>query len=119
MMSAKASQSKAKTAKKPAPKSVKSSVKAAAAVGANAKTPKRAAVHTNKAYFFVAGDYEPRITDKKPTPSARVLEFSTFEEAKDQAVEQLIDLIDRCEQRLWAIKRAENFEQYQVRVGKD
>jgi hypothetical protein len=113
-MSARANQSKPKAVKKPASRSAK-----AAAAGANAKTPQRSALKTKKAFYFVAGDDEPRITDKKPAPGARVLQFSPFEKAKDQAVEQLIDLIDRCERRLWDTQRSENFEQDLRRVGKD
>jgi len=123
-MSAKASQSKTKVAKKITTRPAKSAASnAAKAAPANAKSTKRAATApvsiAKKAFYFVAGDYEPRITDKKPKPSGRVIECPSFDEAKDQAVEQLIDLIDRCERRLWEIKRAESFEHYQQLAGND
>jgi hypothetical protein len=119
-MSARANSSKPKAAKKSAANTVKASAPSAPkANSTSSKSPKRTVAKSKKEFYFVAGDYEPRITDKKPKPSGSVLEFSSFEEAKDQAVEQLIDLIDRCERRLWEIKRAESFEQYQQLAGSD
>ena len=130
-MSSRASSAKSKSTKKPAAPPAKAAAaskpaaaktaapKTTAAKPAAPKAPKRAAATAKAAFYFVAGDYEPRITDKKPKPGGSVLEFPSFEEAKDQAVEQLIDLIDRCERRLWEIKRAENFEQYQKLAGSD
>jgi hypothetical protein len=119
-MSARANSSKTKAAKKSPANTAKASASSAPkANSASAKSPKRAAAKARQEFYFVAGDYEPRITDKKPKPSGSVLEFASFEEAKDQAIEQLIDLIDRCERRLWEIKRAESFEQYRQLAGSD
>jgi len=37
------------------------------------------------------------------------VEFASFEEAKDRAVDFLIDFIADCERQLWDLKRAENY----------
>ena len=67
----------------------------------------------SKAQFYFPGpDFDPLIVESKPQPFAAVVRCDTFEEAKHQALDALIEIIDRCEQRLWELKRSASYDEY-------
>lgn len=96
---------KAKPVKK-APKrgDKKSSAKRTApARGASARTD----------FYFAGHNFDPVITNGKSSSGTVGLKFDSFETARDGAIDQLIEIIDRCEARLWQLKRARTFAEYQ------
>jgi len=95
-----------------------------ATVKAKAKQPKASAPASRSAnnrprtaataqYYFPSSDFDPRITDRKPRDVPGVLEGGSFDEIKEQSIDALIEIIDRCEERLWQLKRANSFNEYE------
>jgi len=64
-------------------------------------------------FYFVVGPQDASISDQKPTDVAAIHASDSFEEIRDKAVDHLIALVDLLEQRLWQIKRAQDFAEYQ------
>ena len=56
-------------------------------------------------YIYIERD-QLHIATEKPKSTAHVLSAATFDEAKEKAVDYLIELIDALERRLWDIKQA-------------
>jgi hypothetical protein len=63
-------------------------------------------------HFDVATAAVPRIVASKARRGPSSTEFASFDDAKDRAIDFLIDFIADCEQQLWDLKRAESFEAY-------
>ncbi|HVU89334.1 MAG TPA: hypothetical protein VHD36_18550 [Pirellulales bacterium] len=57
-------------------------------------------------YYIVVEHEDLRISTEKPKAAGRVETADTFDEAKDKALDRLIDLIDRFERRLWEVKQS-------------
>jgi hypothetical protein len=104
--------------KPPKPASAKRSTAAAAGnksrAGkvARAATNNRAMKDTSTFYVVVEHD-EFRISAEKPAAKSPLHIAKTFTEAKELAIDSLIELIDSLEGRLWQIKRSKDFEEYQ------
>jgi hypothetical protein len=62
--------------------------------------------------FDVATVAVPRIMATKIRRDPSPVEFASFDDAKDRAIDFLIDYIAVCEQQLWDLKRAESYEAY-------
>jgi hypothetical protein len=73
-----------------------------------AKSPKPAAKNSDK-FYIVVEHSELNIFKEKPQSSVPVDSADTFHEAKDKAVDYLIELIDHYERRLWEIKRSSDY----------
>ena len=61
-------------------------------------------------YYIVVEHDDLRISTDKPKSNGRVETAATFDEAKDKAMDRLIDLIDRFEHRLWEVKQSLDHE---------
>jgi hypothetical protein len=61
-------------------------------------------------YYIVVEHDDLRISTAKPKSNGRVETAATFDEAKDKAMDRLIDLIDRFEHRLWEVKQSLDHE---------
>jgi hypothetical protein len=61
-------------------------------------------------YYIVVEHDDLRISTAKPKSNGRVETAATFAEAKDKAMDCLIDLIDRFERRLWEVKQSLDHE---------
>ena len=68
-------------------------------------------------FYIVVDRDELRIATTKPSTPGRVESASTFDEAKDRAIDALIALIDGLEESLWAIKQSSDYQDYQARVA--
>jgi hypothetical protein len=88
--------------------------KSASAV-ARAATNNRAKNEADTFYVVVEHD-EFRISANKPAAKSRVHVAGSFAEAKELAIESLIELIDGLEERLWQIKQSRDFANYQELV---
>ncbi len=51
-----------------------------------------------------------RIATAKPKSTGRVETAASFIEAKEKAVDRLIDIIDRFERRLWQVKQSQDHD---------
>ena len=72
---------------------------------------KRTPAGKNSHTFYIFVDYEElRISTEKPTSTAHVMTAGTFDEAKEKAVDYLIELIDTLERRLWQIKQSSDLD---------
>src|SRR5579863_1918683 len=94
---------------------VAAGTKSRVAAAARAATNNRAKKETDTFYVVVAHD-EFRISAEKPTAKSRVHIAGSFAEAKELAIESLIELIDGLEERLWHIKQSRDFANYQELV---
>ena len=61
-------------------------------------------------YYIVVEHEDLRISTAKPKTGGRVETAATFDEAKEKAVDCLIDIIDRFERRLWEVKQSLDHE---------
>jgi hypothetical protein len=95
---------KATAAKKPAPAASKKGPVALR----TAKSPKPAAKNSDK-FYIVVEHSDLNISKQKPQSSVPVDSADTFHEAKEKAVDYLIELIDHYERRLWEIKRSNDY----------
>jgi hypothetical protein len=96
------------------PKAAKSAAKAKPAAGKETSNKAPAAGKSNKTKmpaYFVAHDFDFGIFATRPKSSGPVAQFDTFDEAKEKAVNDLLEVIERCERKLWAIQRATSYEQ--------
>jgi hypothetical protein len=101
-------------AKKPKA-SVKSARPKAGAASVSSR-PVKAKARANKpkhAFYFAMIDGEPRISKAPPAHAKQSLGFDTFDQVRQSALERLIETIEHLERRLWEIKRAATFEDYQ------
>ena len=69
------------------------------------------------ASFFFPAEFDPRISSQKPSSATAVIESRTFDEARDKALDALIEIIDRCEERLWQLKQARSLAEYEQLSG--
>ena len=61
----------------------------------------------------------PSRTPTRPSPgqlAGQVSQFAEFADVRQHAIDYLVDLIDRCEVRLWQIKRADSLDTLQQLV---
>jgi hypothetical protein len=64
--------------------------------------------------FFDAAPIDPRILEYRPSPDHYVERFASFAEAKERAIDYLIELIEHLEHRLHELKKAESYSHYQT-----
>jgi hypothetical protein len=102
--------------KKPQPKAARPAVHRAAVSKPGVQKPADAqAVYQ----FDIATFVVPRIVATKARRSPSPAEFASFNDAKDRAIDFLIDFITDCEQQLWDLKRSENYEAYAAFLAAD
>ncbi len=61
-------------------------------------------------YYIVVEHEDVRIATAKPQSTGRVETATSFIEAKEKAVDRLIDIIDRFERRLWQVKQSQDHD---------
>jgi len=77
---------------------------------------KRTPASKNSDTFYIFVDHERlHISTEKPKSAAHVMTAGSFDEAKEKAVDYLIELIDGLERRLWEIKQSSDFESLATR----
>ena len=108
----------AKAATKPAAKKTASpttAVKKSAAKTKASASPV-AAKSAGQFFYFLSETIDPQVTPARPSLGhlgGQVSEFAEFVDVRQHAIDYLVDLIDRCEVRLWQIKRADSLDVYQ------
>jgi hypothetical protein len=97
-----------KPAAKAAPKAVRVPTAAATPAPANAAESEP----TGAFFYFLAETIDPQVTRSQPSGKASdgVTRFAEFAAVRQHAIDYLVDLIDRCEVRLWQIKRADSLD---------
>jgi hypothetical protein len=102
----------AKTAAKPA------SVPAASATKSNStKSAAAPAEAASAGFYFLSEVIDPQVTRSRPAAQqVAVGRFADFADARQHAIDYLVDLIDRCEIRLWQFKRADSLELFEQLV---
>ncbi|MBX9792006.1 MAG: hypothetical protein K2Y37_24040 [Pirellulales bacterium] len=86
---------------------------------AHPQAPAGGEVHSKPAVprvelFFDAAPIDPQILDYRPSPDHYVERFASFAEAKERAIDYLIELIEHLEHRLHELKKAESYGHYQT-----
>jgi molecular chaperone GrpE (heat shock protein) len=77
---------------------------------------KRVAAEKNSDTLYIFADHEQlHISTEKPKAAAHIMTASSFDEAKEKAVDFLIEVIDNLERRLWEIKQASDLESLATR----
>ncbi|HEY4310992.1 MAG TPA: hypothetical protein VGN12_16190 [Pirellulales bacterium] len=61
-------------------------------------------------YYIVVEHDDLRISTEKPKTNGRLETAESFIEAKEKAVDRLIDLIDSFERRLWQVKQSNDHQ---------
>lgn len=94
--------------KKPAAKAAAKSVRVPTAAAAPAAESEPAGAF----FYFLAETIDPQVTRSRPSQetSGGVTRFAEFAAVRQHAIDYLVDLIDRCEVRLWQIKRADSLD---------
>lgn len=116
---------KAKTPSKPkkeakpvAPAAGKAGKKAAKPAGKTEggksakKTQPAAAAPASSETYYVSFVVPAQIHDAPPATSGPFAEFSSFDEAREQLLEHLIEIIDALEHRLHTVRRVGSFDEY-------
>jgi hypothetical protein len=94
----------AKKAKAPPPASKKGPI------ALRKPAPRKPAATEPGTYYIVVEHEDVRIATAKPQSTGRVETATSFIEAKEKAVDRLIDIIDRFERRLWQVKQSQDHE---------
>ena len=63
-------------------------------------------------YYVTLDPLPPQIHSAMPASGVQAVEFSSFAEARERAIDQLIELIEEAEHRLHLLRRAGSREEY-------
>ncbi len=62
-------------------------------------------------YYVLLDPLPPQIHTARPLAATEAVEFASFAEAKERAIDHLIELIEEAERRLHVLRRATNREE--------
>ena len=108
-----ARQKKSSTKPKPTKKAPKAAAKKTAVARSQSKSAPSRQPKRDTGFYFAGAEFDPVVTNGKGRAGEAALAFESFEAARDGAIDRLIEIIDRCELRLWQLKRATSFDDYQ------
>lgn len=88
--------------------------KTAATKAPKAKRIRPAKAKSEPSFYVVFEPPSVRIVDQRPRSGRTTAEYKSFAEAKDEALDRLIDMIEDSETQMWAMKRAQSYDEYQA-----